>query len=192
MQLDQQNMNCQEYGGGCGQHRYMKSKEPRERCTGNVVAAAQKPEGRAANHRNDSGDLCTDFGSTERNLVPGSKIAAKTEADRNEQEEYATHPRHLAWPVIGTQEKHAEQVDEQSGDHQICRPTVDRTDQPAKLHFSDDKLHALKSVFRTGTIVEKQQNSSDYLYDKKKERHATEVVPDRMTMKRDFFLLRYL
>jgi hypothetical protein len=79
-------------------------------------------------------------------------------------------------------------VDKQSSDQQVGGPTVDRTDQPAKLYFGNDELHALKSILGTGTIIEQQQNSGDYLYDKKKKRHATEVVPDRITVDRHLFL----
>src|SRR6185369_13489343 len=68
---------------------------------------------------------------------------------------------------------------------------MDRANQPAKLHFSNDELHALKSILGAGTVVKQQQNSSNHLDHKQKKRHATEVIPDRMTVDRHLFLLRH-
>src|SRR5688572_18701517 len=103
-------MDYQKDGGGGWKHCDMKPEEARERCAGDIVATAQKPEHGMADNWNDSGYLCTDFGSEKCELVPGQKVAAETETDDNEKQNDATHPGHLARPVVGAQEKHAEQV----------------------------------------------------------------------------------
>src|SRR4026208_1627912 len=66
---------------------------------------------------------------------------------------------------------------------------MNRTDQPAKLHLCHDELHTLKRVFRARPVVQQQQDAGDYLNHKQKKRHAAEVIPDRLTVKRHFLFL---
>src|SRR6185295_3181718 len=49
--------------------------------------------------------------------------------------------------------------------------------------------NAFESALGAGAIIEQQQDSGDDLNAKQEQRHAAEVVPDRMTMERNFLFV---
>ena len=73
----------------------MKSKEPRERGAGNVIAAAQKPQRGWPTTGITPAISVPTLVAKKASLFQG-KVAAKTETDRNEQKNDSTDPRHLA------------------------------------------------------------------------------------------------
>src|SRR6266496_563753 len=66
---------------------------------------------------------------------------------------------------------------------------MNRANQPAEFHFSDNELDALKCVLGAGTIIEKKQDSGGDLDGEEKERHPAKVVPDRLAVDWDFLFL---
>src|SRR5262249_33520983 len=128
----------------------------------------------------------------ERQLIPRQEVSAEPETNHDEQQHRAAHPGNLAWLVISAQKKNAEHVNEQRCDHQIGRPTVNRANQPAELNFSDDELNTFESIFGAWAIVKQEENSGGDLYDEEKQRHAAEVVPNRMAMERNFLFVGQL
>src|SRR5947207_1722115 len=65
---------------------------------------------------------------------------------------------------------------------------MNRANQPAEFHFSDNELDALEGVLGAGTIIEKEQDSGCDLDGEEKERHPAKVVPDRLAVDWDFLL----
>ena len=51
---------------------------------------------------------------------------------------------------------------------QVCRPAMDRANQPAELNFRHNKIDTLKSKFFSALIIEKQENSRHDLDNKEK------------------------
>ena len=68
---------------------------------------------------------------------------------------------------------------------------MDRTYQPAKRNFRNNKLNTFKGTLGTGPIIEQEEDTGDDLHRKQKQRHAAEVIPDRMSVLRHFFLRRH-
>src|SRR5437762_11098908 len=66
---------------------------------------------------------------------------------------------------------------------------MNRANQPAEFHFSDNELNALEGVLGAGTIIEQQQDSGCDLDGEEKERHPAKVVPDRLAVDWDFLFL---
>ena len=66
---------------------------------------------------------------------------------------------------------------------------MNRSNQPPELDFGDDELNAFESILSARTIIKQQENSGDDLNAKQEHRHAAEVVPDRMTMERNFLFV---
>src|SRR2546425_5175221 len=80
-------------------------------------------------------------------------------------------------------------MDEQGKGHQISRPRVNRTDQPAKLHFGHEKLYGLVGLAGAGPVIEKKQNSRGDLNQEEEKRHPAEVIPNRVPVNRHLFFL---
>src|SRR6185295_13533524 len=190
--LDQRQMNSDDHRRYRRQYRDMKAKEPSERRAGNVVSSTEKSEHRPADERNDTGDLGPDLGGKESQFVPRKKVSAEPEPNSEQQEQHPAQPGDLARPAIGPHEIDAEHVNEQGPDHQIGRPAMHGSDQPAELHLGDDELDALKCGFGARPVVQQQKNAGADLHAEKKQGHAAEVIPDRVAMNRDFFLAREL
>jgi hypothetical protein len=55
-------------------------------------------------------------------------------------------------------------VNECGGDHQVGRPAVNGTDQPAEPYLGHNELHAFESCFSSGPVIKQQQNTGKYLY----------------------------
>src|SRR5712691_4877592 len=66
---------------------------------------------------------------------------------------------------------------------------MNRANQPAEFHFSDNELDALEGVLGAGTIIEQKQDSGCDLDGEEKERHPAKVVPDRLAVDWDFLFL---
>src|SRR5689334_17236863 len=167
----------------------METKESRQRCSGHIIAAPQETQDEMADTRYDTCYLGTDLGGKERQFIPRKQITAKTKADAQKQEHYARQPRNLTRRPVRTQEIDAEHVDEQSQDEQVCRPAVDRPYQPSELHLGDDELDALECILSARTVIEQQQDAGPNLDCKQEQRHAAKVVPDRMLVEWNLFVL---
>src|SRR5437588_8756577 len=106
-------MTCEKDCSDRRQDSDVETKKSRERRSGDVVAASQESENRFSNKRNDSGDLSSDLGGKESELVPGKQVSAEAETDCEKQQEHAAQPGHLARLAISPHEINAEHMDEQ-------------------------------------------------------------------------------
>ena len=74
-------------------------------------------------------------------------------------------------------------------DHQIGRPGMNGSDQPAKFHLGHEKLNRLEGLGGTRSIIKQEQNTGDDLDHEQKQSHTAEIIPKRVTMQRYFFFL---
>jgi hypothetical protein len=68
---------------------------------------------------------------------------------------------------------------------------MDRPDQPAELNVGHEELDRLEGFVGAGTIVEEKEDTGRYLDHEQEEGHPAQVVPYRVSMDRDFLLLRH-
>src|SRR5262249_228612 len=163
----------------------MKAKKTSQGRARHFLAAAQKPNHETSGDWNNAGHFSSDFCRKKGHRVPGQQVPAEPERKNDEEQQHTCDPREFTRSAVRPEEVNTEQVDEQYGYKHICRPAVDRSDQPAETNFSHDELNALKCVFRAWTVIEQQENSCHNLHGKKKQRHPAEVIPDGVTMKRN-------
>src|SRR5215510_7161307 len=69
---------------------------------------------------------------------------------------------------------------------------MQRTDEPTELHRRHQELDGLIRFLSARAVVEQQQHARRHLDEEEKQRHAADVVPDRMPMDWYLFLLRQL
>src|SRR5262245_53944530 len=77
-------------------------------------------------------------------------------------------------------------MNKQYRDQYVCRPAMNRADQPTESDFRHDELDTFESVLRTGPVIKQQQDSRYDLNRKQEQGHSSEVVPDRMPMNWNF------
>src|SRR5262249_25739850 len=154
----------------------MKAEKPSQRRARHFVAAPQKPNHETSGDRNNAGHFRPDFCRKKSHCIPGQQIPAEAESKNDEEQQHACDPREFTRSTVSPEEVNTEQVNEQYCYKHICRPAVDRSNQPAETNFSHDELNALKCVFRAWTVIEQQENSRHDLHGKKKQRHAAEVI----------------
>src|ERR1019366_8550976 len=161
------------------QDRDMESKESTQRGSRDLFAAAKKNHHGSTDKWNLSSDLGADLGSKECQRVPWQQVAAETETHHEKEEDHAADPRKLARLAVCLKEQHTEHVCERSENHQVSRPGVDRSNQPAILHLGHDVLHASERFIGSGPIAKKQQDPSQHLDDEQEERDTAKEVPIR-------------
>ena len=86
-------------------------------------------------------------------------------------------PRQLSGLAVRLEKQHAEHVHEGGEDHQVGRPGVNGTNQPAKLHPGHDVLHALEGFVGAGAVIQQQQDAGEHLDHEEEKRDAAEEVP---------------
>ncbi len=77
---------------------------------------------------------------------------------------------------------HAEHVHEGGKDHEVGRPGVDGTNEPAELHPGHDVLHAFEGFIGAGAVIQQQQDAGEHLNDEEEQRDAAEEIPVRKAM----------
>ena len=80
-------------------------------------------------------------------------------------------------------------MDEHRQDHQIGRPGVNRSHQPAEFHLGHEKLNRFESFGGARSIVKQEQNAGHDLDHEQKQGHAAKIIPKRVAMQRYFFFL---
>src|SRR4030095_15316595 len=118
--------------GNAGKHGDMKSKEPGQRCSGDLVSAAKEAEDWPACQRHDSDNFGPNLGCKEGKFVPWQQVSTEPETDCQQQKEYSAKPGYLARLSVRSHEINAEHMNKKGGDHKVGRPAVNRSDQPAK------------------------------------------------------------
>jgi hypothetical protein len=135
----------------------------------------------------DTGDLSSYFGRKEGQLIPRQQVSAESETDDYEEQHGAADPGDFARRVIGAQEENAEHMNEQRRNHQVGRPAMNPSNQPAKLNFGDDELNALESV----SELAGSKAAGEFRWrpaQQTVQRHAAEVILSANGGARDFFL----
>src|SRR5580765_6051813 len=70
-------------------------------------------------------------------------------------------------------------------DHQVGRPGVDGSHEPAKRHASHDETHALVGLRSARPVVQQQQRACDDLNEEEEQRHPAQEIQRRVPMLRD-------
>ena len=123
------------------------------------------------------GNLQADLGGEVAEFVHGQQVAGEAEDRRQRQQRHAAEPAEFARLAIGLHEEDREHVHEDGEDHQVGRPGVRRTDQPAEVHHEGDLADRLV-CFGAGPVVDQQQDAGEALDEEEEERDAAPVVPE--------------
>ena len=188
MLLHQEDVHAEQRERGRGENGHVHRVEPCQRCAGHVLTATRNSKQEPADHGDRPDDLRAHARREVRELVPREEIPREPERERQAQQQETRDPRQLPRGSVRPHEEHAEQVHEDGEDEEIGRPRVNRANQPAELDLRHEELHRLERALRARSIVDEQQRPGGELHHKEEERHAAEVVPDRVPVHRHVLL----
>ena len=130
-----------------------------------------------------------DLGGEVAELIHGQQVAGEAEDRRQSQQRHAAEPAKLARLAVGLHKEDREHVHQDGEDHEVGRPGVRRTDQPAKVHHKGDLADRFVG-FRARPVVNQQQHAGKALDKEKEQRDAAPVVPEGLGVDRDGLVAR--
>ena len=189
MALDQPEMEAEQRNEDGWQHHDVQGKEALHREFAHVRAAAQHVGDDRTDPWNRHRNLQADLGGKVAELVHGQQVAGEAEDRRQPQQRHAAEPAKFARLAIGLHKEDREHVHQDGEDHQVGRPGVRRTDQPAEVHHKGDLADRFVR-FSARPVVHQQQHAGEALDKEKEQRDAAPVVPEGLGVNRDGLVAR--
>ena len=116
-----------------------------------------------ADNRDLPDDIGAYSGGKKGELIPGQKIPAKPESQKNKEEEKTGNPGDFTRWSIGLKQKSAKHMDENSADKDVCWPAMDGTNQPTKPHLAHDGDNTFMGFIDRRNIIKEKQKTCNNL-----------------------------
>src|ERR1700678_2268730 len=159
-----------------GNHEYVQSKKPGERCACDDRAPQHQFHDERTKDGNAAGNRRSDSEAPVSVLIEAQNLTGKCHAKSHQQKKYADDPSQLAGKFVSSKEKHLHHMNQDNGDHEVGAPSVHGADEPAKRNLMIQGLQAAPCFPRRGHINKSQQNSGNQLQNKYGESGAPEDI----------------
>jgi hypothetical protein len=142
-----------------------------------IAAAAHHGCGVLAEERSAPGDVDRDGGRPVRLLIPRQQVPGQREAQDDQEEHDACHPRHLARRLVRPEQDDAQHVDDGGNDDEAGAEEMQAADDAAKRHALADVADAVVRVIRRRHVVHRQDHPRDELDAQQEEQDAAGDEP---------------
>jgi len=142
-----------------------------------IAAAAHHVRHLLSEERRAPRDVDRHGGRPVRLLIPRQQIAGEREAEDEEQQDDAGHPRHLAWLLVRTEHHDAQHVNHCGNDDEARAEEVQAADDAAERQLIGDVADAVVGVLRRGHVVHRQHHAGNQLHAEQEEQDAAGDEP---------------
>ena len=109
--------------------------------------------------------------------IPAQKLSGESHRKREEQQDHAAHPVHLARVLVGGVKVDLGHVHDRNQNHRRCAEEMHSAQDAAERRLLGDVLEAFERLPARGDVGQGQADAGDHLHDEAAEGGASENVP---------------